>query len=301
MDFGRIDKSLLDTIDFSLPPDHTQTNNILSHNKKTSKPQIHVGCAKWGRTDWVGKIYPQGTKATNFLNEYAKQFDCIEFNAVYYGLPTLQQIKLWKSKVGKDFKFCPKFTDVITHQKRLKNIEQELDAFLTTIHEFGNHLGPIFFMPHPQMGPEQMSVILSFLELLPKDLNVFVEFRHKEWFQKNNADIIFPILENLKRGTVITDTAGRRDCLHMRLTTPEAFIRFVGNSLHKSDYERIDEWVERLKQWLDNGLQRCYFFVHQHEELFSPELCKYLIEQLNSKCAASIKVPKFFNEGLLFS
>jgi len=300
MDFGRVDKSLLNTIDFSLPPDHEQTKRILSQNKKVSKPEIYVGCAKWGRPDWVGKIYPKGTKAANFLDEYARQFNCIEFNAMYYGLPSTEQIKTWKSKVGKDFKFCPKFTDVITHEKRLKNVERELDAFLTTLHEFGTHLGPLFFMPHPQMGPDHISVIVSFLESLPKDLDVFVEFRHKDWFKKNHADIIFPVLEKLKKGMVITDTAGRRDCLHMRLTSPEVFIRFVGNSLHKSDYQRIDEWVGRIKQWFDKGLQRCYFFVHQHEELFSPELCKYTIEQLNAQCSTSIKVPQFFNEGLLF-
>ena len=56
-----------------------------------------------------------------------------------------------------------------------------------------------------------------------------------------------PILERLKKGTVITDTAGRRDCLHMKLTSADIFIRFVGNSLHESDYQRIDDWVEASK------------------------------------------------------
>lgn len=300
MDFGRVATSLLNSIDFSLPPDHTQTKRILSQYTKTPKPEIHVGCAKWGRADWVGKIYPKGTKAANFLDEYAKQFNCIEFNAMYYGLPSPEQIKSWKNKVGKGFKFCPKFTDVITHEKKLQNVNADLNAFLETINEFGDNLGPVFFMPHPQMSPQEMPLILSFLESLPQELDVFTEFRHKDWFEKNNADIVFPALEQLNKGMVITDTAGRRDCLHMRLTSPEAFIRFVGNSLHQSDYTRIDEWVERLKQWFDEGLQRCYFFVHQHEELYSPELCKYLIEQLNKKCATSIKIPRFYNEGLLF-
>jgi len=300
MDFGRVDTSLLETIHFSLPPDHAQTTSILSQYTKKSIPEIQVGCAKWGRADWVGKIYPKGTKAANFLDEYAKQFNCIEFNAMYYGLPSSEQIKSWKSKVGKNFKFCPKFTDVITHEKKLQNIETDLNAFIETIKEFGSNLGSVFFMPYPQMSPKEMPLILSFLESLPQDLDVFVEFRHKGWFEKNNADIVFPALEQLNKGMVITDTAGRRDCLHMRLTSPEVFIRFVGNSLHQSDYTRIDEWVERLKHWFDKGLQKCYFFVHQHEELYSPELCKYLIEQLNEKCATSIKVPRFYNEESLF-
>ncbi len=300
MDFGRVDSSLLNTIDFSLGKDHEQTTKILSAAKKVAKPKVYVGCAKWGRPDWVGKIYPKGTKAGNFLDEYAKQFNSIEFNAIFYKLPTTEQIDVWKSKVGKDFKFCPKFTDVITHIKRLKSVEKEVDEFLKVLHQFGNNLGPIFFMPHPQMGPKHLETIVNFIDSLPKDIDVYTEFRHTDWFTQPHYDDIFKHLQKIKRGSVITDAAGRRDCVHMRLTTPQAFIRFVGNSLHKSDYERIDEWVGRIKSWLDNGLKECYFFMHQHEELYSPELCKYLIKELNAKCGLNLNVPQFVNEGGLF-
>ena len=164
-----------------------------------------------------------------------------------------------------------------------------MDAYLERIQEFGDQLGP----SHPQMGPKHITTLVSFLELLPKDLDVFVEFRHRDWFEKENSDLVFPVLEKLKKGMVITDAAGRRDCVHMRLTSAEVFIRFVCNSLHPSDYARIDEWVGRIKKWHGEGLQRCYFFLHQHEELYSPELCKYLIEQLNENCNTSIQVPVF--------
>ena len=225
MEFGRVDHKLLNSIDLSLPATHKQTQLILSKTKKPQKPKIYVGCAKWGRQDWVGKIYPKGTKAGNFLDEYAKQFNCIEFNAIYYRLPSHQQITAWKNKVGKDFKFCPKFSEAITHIKRLKNVEAELNAFLETIYELGDHLGPVFFMPHPQMGPKHIDIILSFLDSLPKDLEVFVEFRHQDWYKQPNADVIFSSLEKMEKGAVITDAAGRRDCVHMRLTTSSAFIR----------------------------------------------------------------------------
>lgn len=79
----------------------------------------------------------------------------------------------------------------------------------------------------------------------------------------------------------------------MRLTTPDAFIRFVGNSLHDTDYKRIDNWVKKIMEWDEQGLQNCYFFMHQHEELYSPELCKYLIEQLNKKGKYNLQVPIF--------
>lgn len=295
MEYGRAEEKLLAQIDLSLPKDNAQTKNVLAKAKKTARTNMYVGCAKWGRPDWVGKIYPKGTKPANFLEEYAKQFNCIEYNALFYKLPTLAEVKNLKARVGKDFKFCPKFTETITHRKRLKNVEHELNSFLEVIYEFDKNAGPIFLMPHPQMGPKHVDTIFSFLESLPKEVEVFVEFRHPDCFKGPVADELFSWLEKKKFGSVITDTAGVRNGMHMRLTTPNAFIRFVGNSLHESDYTRIDDWVKRIKKWMNAGMKDCWFFMHQHDEKYSPELCKYLIDELNKKCGLSLKVPQFYN------
>ncbi|MBD0333461.1 MAG: DUF72 domain-containing protein, partial [Chitinophagaceae bacterium] len=97
-------------------------------------------------------------------------------------------------------------------------------------------------------------------------------------------------------GSIITDTAGRRDMVHMHLTVPKAFIRFVGNSLHPTDYSRCDDWVKRIKCWLDSGLQELYFFMHMHDEAYSPELSVYLAEKLNKECNLNLIVPQFVSQ-----
>ncbi len=35
-------------------------------------------------------------------------------------------------------------------------------------------------------------------------------------------------------------------CAHMHLTMPKAFVRFVANSMHQTDYTRLDAWIERI-------------------------------------------------------
>ena len=97
----------------------------------------------------------------------------------------------------------------------------------------------------------------------------------------------------MNTGAVITDTAGRRDCAHMYITIPKTFIRYVGNSLHKTDYPRIDDWVDRIKYWLDNGMKEIYFFMHMHDEAKSPELTVYLVDKLNKVCGLDLQKPKF--------
>jgi uncharacterized protein YecE (DUF72 family) len=300
MEFGKVDASDLDKINFKLPPDHADTTHILTKAKKVDT-QIYIGCAKWGRKDWVGKLYPPKTKEADFLTHYAKHFNCIELNATFYRMPTPTQIKTWKGKVGKDFKFCPKFVDQITHLRRLKNVKELTDQFLEAIYEFGENLGPIFLMPHPQMGPKALETIQAFIESLPEEVELFTEFRHPEWFSNEQAfDQVFEVLKKQKSGAIITDASGRRDCVHMRLSTPEAFIRFVGNGLHQTDYIRVDDWVQRMKQWKDQGIQRIWFFMHQHEELHSPELCRYLIPEINKHCGTNIKGIHFIESETLF-
>jgi uncharacterized protein YecE (DUF72 family) len=81
----------------------------------------------------------------------------------------------------------------------------------------------------------------------------------------------------------------------MMLPTPHAFIRFVGNSLHPTDYARCDEWVERIADWKQQGLQSVWFFMHQHDERYSPELCDYVIEKLNAKLDINVHRPQFID------
>ena len=300
MDFGKIPEKELLQIDFTLPPDPSQNKDVLAHGK--GKTKFFIGCAKWGRKDWIGKLYPKGTKEKDFLEYYAKQFNSIEFNGFFYNVHSREQVEKWVKAVPKNFIFCPKFTQSITHIRRLKNAKNEVDTFLDVVSAFGKHLGPIFLMPHPQMGVKHLDTIEAFITDMPKDIDIFLELRHKEWYTGKggyNPDL-YKFLCSQKRGTVITDAAGRRDCVHMHLSNAECFIRFVGNGLHPTDYTRIDEWVQRIKIWMAEGLEKCYFFMHQHEELHSPELIKYFIEQMNQHCGTKIPLPVIYDNDSLF-
>src|ERR1041385_3536968 len=186
MDFGKVAPEEIGRIDFKLPPDHPDTSRILSVSK-SSVPQVFVGCAKWGRKDWVGKIYPPKTKEADFLKHYTMHFNCIELNATFYRMPTYEQAESWKLKTTGNFKFCPKFTDQITHIKRLKDVRELTDRFLEAISGFGKTLGPVWFIPHPQMGPKTMETQQAFIESLPKGIHFFVEQRHHEWYTNTTA------------------------------------------------------------------------------------------------------------------
>jgi uncharacterized protein YecE (DUF72 family) len=298
MEFGRVNPEELMEVNFSLPPDPELTITTLKAAKNDQPLQVHVGCAKWGRKEWVGKIYPPKTKDANFLDEYVKHFDSIELNATFYQTYGPNTISKWKQKadVNPAFRFCPKFSQSISHIRRLKNAEDITTTFYEGILAFGDKLGPLFLQLSDNFTPKSFPELKTYLEHLPKDIPVFVELRHKDWFAiPENRENVFNLLRELNMGAIITDASGRRDCVHMNLPTPHAFIRFVGNSLDRTDYTRVDEWIDRIKQWLEMGLQSVWFFMHQHDERYSPELCDYVTEQLNKKLNLNLHRPQFID------
>lgn len=307
MEFGKVADELVKQVDFTLPPDGAQTALTLK-GKKNADPRFYIGCAKWGRKEWVGMIYPPKTKEANFLDEYAKHFNSIEMNAIFYSMPKQDQVMKWKEKAagnaGNGFVFCPKFPQIISHLKRLKNAEEATDQYISGISEFGELLGPCFLQMGDNFGPNNMKVLESYLKSLPEDFKVFVELRHPEWFADPAIRMdLFKMLADLNKGAVITDASGRRDCLHMELTIPEIFIRFVGNGQGHgdSDFKRIDEWVVRIKSWLDRGLEKVYFFLHQHDERDTPVLANYTIKEFNKHLDSAVPEIEFITKtGELF-
>ena len=54
MEFGKVTPEELEQIDFSLPHDPAVNKEVLRPSK--NKTKFYIGCAKWGRPDWVGKL-----------------------------------------------------------------------------------------------------------------------------------------------------------------------------------------------------------------------------------------------------
>src|SRR5690606_5900743 len=102
---------------------------------------------------------------------------------------------------------------------------------------------------------------------------------------------LYKFLKSKKITNVLVDTAGRRDLMHMRLTTKTAFVRYVGAN-HESDYSRLDDWIKRIESWKNQGLKELYFFVHQNIEEASPLLSAYFIERLNKRIGTDLHIPE---------
>ena len=294
MKFGRVDNP--EEIDFTFPPDHSETKKVLNNGHNRNPFEVYVGCAKWNRQD-LKNFYPRGTK--DELVYYSSQFNCIELNATFYNLPTRAQVEKWKDKTPAGFKFFPKITNSISHFKRLLDSRMLVEEYCDAVSAFEEKLGMVFLQMHDNFKPKDFARVEKFLEDFPKGIPLAVEVRNADWFSNPvESERFYHLLESHEKANIIVDTAGRRDMLHMRLTTPNVFIRYVGAN-HESDYSRLDDWLARIKTWRNEGLNQLYFFVHQNLEKESPLLSAYFIKKLNAEFGLDLKVPATLGDGQL--
>lgn len=285
MKFGGVENPEL--VDFTLPKDHPGTENALK--KGGELESVFVGCAKWNKQD-LKKFYPRGTK--DELAYYSTQFNSIELNATFYNHFSEEQMLKWVEKTPENFKFFPKVHQMVSHIKRLNNVEEPIEYYTSNIRNLGGKLGMCFLQLHDNFKPQNMDRLVTAVEYWPTDIPLAIELRNTEWFNDDEiANEVYDLFEKNGISNIITDTAGRRDLLHMRLTSPDVFVRYVGAN-HESDYTRMDDWLKRLDAWKKAGMRNLYFFVHQNLEKESPVLSAYFVEKLNEKFKLNLKVPE---------
>ncbi len=297
MKFGVLED--ISGVDLSLPEDPKITSKQLESLTAVKETRFNIGCSVWSEKAYVGSIYPAKTKPADFLLEYGKQFNSIEVNATRYGTPPVNQLVKWKNTVPDNFKFCLKIPQGISHSKELNSelVKDRLDKFLAGYATLENKAGTCFMQMSQHFKPDRLNQLSEFLNKLPIDLDLAVEIRHEDWF-KTIPVTLHKILKDRNFSWVITDTPGRRDVLHQLISTNKIFVRFVGNNLHSSDYERINAWCERLCSWSHQGIKEVNFFIHQPapNKHKAAELARRMIQKLNSSLQINLKPPLDYSE-----
>ncbi len=291
MKFGKL--AHIDQVDFTLPADAAGTSPLLARLPKTEDaPQLYIGCTGWNMKEWIGSVYPLKTKAKDFLHHYSRQFGTIELNTTHYRIPTIETVQKWRDTTPDNFRFCPKIPQTISHSRDLGLSKDYTLLFCENIAQLNKKMGCCFMQLPPYFGFDRLELLKTFLQKFPNHIPLSIELRHESWFDvPEKIEVLSAALEGLNISLVITDVAGRRDVLHQRLTTDTTLIRFVGNALHPTDYTRIDAWVDRLKNWFEQGLQRVFFFPHEPDNILAPQLAAYFIEKMNEHCQLNIHVP----------
>jgi uncharacterized protein YecE (DUF72 family) len=264
--------------DPALPPDPPRTRRFLASPAAAGPARFRCGGPVWSAKTWAGDLYPPGTPAKAMLAEYARRFATVELNSTFYHPLERARLAAWAAETPAGFAFCPKLFRGITEKLDGPGLAALVSQFATAAEGLGDRLGLCFATPPETFAPADLPLLGRLLTAWPRALPLAVELRHPGWFTPEHAliDAAIDLLYRHGVATVITDTLGRRDALHLSLTQPRLMLRFLGCGDAQVDAARIAAWGERLTAW-SRGLADVHLIAHQPEEAAIPATARALM------------------------
>lgn len=237
----------------------------------------YLGTMGFSYKDWEGVFYPPGLKQRDYLAHYSRFFNAVEVDSTFYGTPRADTVKRWGQMTPADFVLCLKMPRIITHELRLADAEEEVEAFLETARLLGEKLGPILIQFPPDFARDQIGVLAAFLRGLPHDVGYAVEFRHRSW----HATATGMLLQ--KHGVAWVSTEYQYMPQRVYVTADFVYVRWIGRhgTYETHDHEREDKGP-RLQEWLEDirsrqeeeGFGAVYGFFNNDYAGFSPATCQ---------------------------
>jgi uncharacterized protein YecE (DUF72 family) len=213
--------------------------------------KYHIGCSGWSYTSWKGPFYPPNLENSDWLRFYSQVFDYVEIDSSFYRIPNQFMVKNWVKRTPDNFRFTAKFPKVITHDKLLVDVEEDVARFLENIEPLEKKTLALLIQLPPSLeiipGLEDLR---NLLPLLDNRFRYAVEVRHHSWFQDlaynffadNDICLVWSQLAKLRTPRIVT--------------TDFLYVRFIGDrSIDEKDFgkiqkDRISEmsnWAEQIK------------------------------------------------------
>jgi len=225
--------------------------------------EIRVGTSGYSFRDWVGTVYPSGTRAAEYFGRYARDFDAVEVNSTFYRIPSPDVTMRMAEKAPSGYCFTVKAPRQMSHNR--DGYATAEGPFLRALKPLadGGMLGGILVQFPQSFHREKKSA-----EVLPRLADtfrsaghrVFVEFRHCSWY----CDAVFGRMQDLGLGMVNVDlpAIGSLPEPSSIATSDAAYVRLHGRNRdmwhdhptpsHRYDYSyadrELDEWVARIEQ-----------------------------------------------------
>lgn len=230
--------------------------------------RILVGTSGFAYGEWRGIFYPAGLPAKKFLSYYAGHFRTTEVNNTFYRLPTPKLTQSWYAEVPEDFRFTLKLTRQITHFKKLKDVSEPMDWFLSSAASLKEKLGPILVQLPPYFRKD-LSVLREFLVQFASRARLAFEFRHSSWFEED----VYQLLREHNTALGVVEGEETDAAEAARIATGS----FIYMRLRKGDYSEPEllDWA----RWIRKQTVPVYCYL-KHDER-APVLATQLLEALD--------------------
>jgi uncharacterized protein YecE (DUF72 family) len=221
--------------------------------------KYHIGCSGWSYTSWKGPFYPPNLENSDWLRFYSQVFDYVEIDSSFYRIPNQFMVNNWVKRTPDNFRFTAKFPKVITHDKLLVDVEEDVERFLENIEPLEKKTLALLIQLPPSLEiMPGLEVLRNLLPLLDDRFRYAVEVRHPSWFQDlaynffadNDLCLVWSQLAKIRTPPIVT--------------TDFLYVRFIGDrSIDEKDFgiiqkDRVLEmsnWANEIKN-VEGGRER---------------------------------------------
>ncbi len=147
--------------------------------------ELYLGTGGYANDDWIGLLYPPGTKPATYLEVYAQHFNAVELNASFYAIPGVKAFEGMLRRSDGRVRFAVKLHRSMTHERTATDeTYRRLFESVRPLAEAGV-LGP-FLAQFPyafHRTPENRRYLLDLVTRF-EGYRLAVEFRHASWDQE---------------------------------------------------------------------------------------------------------------------
>jgi uncharacterized protein YecE (DUF72 family) len=271
--------------------------------------RLRFGTSSWGEKSWVGPFYPKGTRPGDFLSVYASEFDTVEADNTYYGVPRPQMVEGWERKTPDGFTLCAKFPRSVVHGGDAARpdpehvlgpeaVAEETALFFESMSRLGAKCGPLilqFPFFNRSVFPERdvfLERLGAYLDTLPGGYRYGVELRNKYWIDET----LLAFLRERGVALVLVDLAYMPHPAGLwkkwdLVTTDFVYCRLIGDRkavdaktktfdrIVLDQSERLARWAELLSE-LTLRVPETFVFANNHYAGHGPATIRELAARL---------------------
>ena len=239
-----------------------------------TKAEVMIGTSGYSYIEWVGSVYPAGTRQKDFLALYAGQFRTVELNFSYHRMPEAKYLAKMLVDAGPGLSFAIKAHRTLTHEVDPYKWEDEANTYLTAIQPLleAKRLEAVLFQfPYSFHYTDDNRRYLDKLLKFFKGVPTAVEFRTVDWYTgrliegMRNREITLVSLDmpELPKLPPLMDV----------VTAPLAYIRLHGRNKEawwgSDEYSRYDylysdqevqAWADRVERIVEQARRILVYF-----------------------------------------
>ena len=255
----------------------------------------------WTHAPWQGRHLPHPLAPRERLRSYATWCNAVEGNTTFYATPSVDTVRTWAEQTAPDFRFVLKLPKLITHERRLTDVNEPLRGFLAAIEPLGRRAHALWIQLPPSFAPNGLDSLAALMRRLPDEYRCAVEVRHRAFFEDPRWERrLEEVLSEFGAEWVGFDTTvlfasppssdaekeawmkKPRLPYRSRALTAHPMVRYIGRDDAERTVEGWQHWLDTVVDWLCEGRSPT-MFIHTPDNADSLVLARRFHDDVRAR------------------